>query len=275
LAALVKLAMLVLMALWLLHPDSLLIYAAWALGNACSLLIIVPLVLRRSSGRALMNCWQFFTERWSPSLKHHILNLSLDAPSQIMPVLVTVLLSTTANAWFAMSSLLSNFVFGALAALTIVLCATGSARPVEMAARIRFSLSISLLICCSANLVFLFAASRVLAVFGPGYAEQARWCLQLLGLGTFPCIIRTHYVAIHRIRGTMATAIAPIIVSGVFELVCSALGAHQAGLTGLSLGLLLAYCVEAVLMGKTVYAVVVPTPVLHPIFQPIPVSAQP
>lgn len=257
-AALTKLAMLVMMALWLLHPDSLLIYISWALGNACSLLIIVPLLLRQSRSRSLVNCWHFFAKRCGPSLTHHILNLSLDAPSQIMPVLVTVLLSATSNAWFAMSSLLSNFVFGALVALTIVLCATGSARPAEMTAKIRFSLSISLLICGSANLIFLLAASRLLALFGPGYAVQARWCLQLLGLGTFPCIIRSHYVAIHRIRGTMATAITPIIVSGVFELASAALGARLAGLTGLSLGLLLAYCVEAVWISRTVYAAIVP-----------------
>lgn len=62
------------------------------------------------------------------ALQHHTLNLSLQLPSLIMPLLVTVLLSATLNGYFYIASMFSSLVFLAPAAMSTVLYAAGSAR---------------------------------------------------------------------------------------------------------------------------------------------------
>jgi O-antigen/teichoic acid export membrane protein len=95
----------------------------------------------------------------------------------------------------------------------------------------------------------------VLSFFGGSYAQEATWCLRFLALAVFPLIIRTHYVAISRIFKRVGRAAIIISICAVFELLLSASGARAGGLTGLSLGWLVAICLEALLMSVTVFRV--------------------
>jgi O-antigen/teichoic acid export membrane protein len=258
--AVAKLAALFAAAFWISHVVGMTVYATWGVGIACSLaaLAVFSLVKGGWSGKNYLPEWRLLRKMGSASLKHHALNLALQAPSQLLPVLVTVVLSATATAWFYVSFMLANFVFIVPVSLTIVLFATTSMRPATLTHNARLTIGLSIVVSVLANCVLQLGSRQVLGFFGHGYAEQAAWCLRILGLGAFPLIIRNHYIAIRRIEGRLAQATLCIIAAGVLELGASALGAHLGGLSGLSLGWLTAVCIEAVFMFRPVWKIVVP-----------------
>lgn len=250
-----KLAVLFVVGLWLSHSMGLAIYATWAIGNALSLVALAGYTALSGhwSGRACWPRWELLHQLKLAALEHHLLNLTLQVPSQVLPILVTILLSATMNAWFYVSLMLANFVFLAILALTTVLYATGSASPGALRHQLQLTLALAVVISLLANAVLLFGTKQVLALFGHNYAEQAAWSLRILGLGAFPQIIKNHYVAVRRIQGRIAQALLPITIGALFELVAAALGARLGGVSGLSLGWVVALCIESIYMFLPVY----------------------
>jgi O-antigen/teichoic acid export membrane protein len=111
-----------------------------------------------------------------------------------------------------------------------------------------------------AVLVLVPFAGPVLRIFGESY-ESATATLRILALGVFPLVIKTHYVAIHRVRRTLGRAM-PIAWAGTaLELGGGALGAALGGLSGVAWGWLAGLLIEAVVMGGDVTrALAVPRP---------------
>jgi O-antigen/teichoic acid export membrane protein len=256
--AVAKLAALFVAGLWLSHIVGLTIYATWAVGNALSLAALAGFaVLKRGGFRSV--CWpewRLLQKLGPAAIQHHMLNLTLQAPALILPVLVTVLLSATTNAWFYVSWMLASFVFVVPTALTTVLYATVSGQPAALAHRTRLTLSLASVASILAACILLLGNKQLLGLFGHVYAEQASSSLRILAFGSFPIIIKYHYGTLCRIQGRMARATLPVIGGGLLELGVAALGARLAGLPGLSLGWVAAACIEALFMSRTVYKAV-------------------
>ncbi len=248
----VKLAALFVAGLWLSHTTGLTIYATWVIGNALSLAALARFAPVKGA-RSYLPQWGLLRKLGPAALKHHALNLTLDAPPLILPVLVTVLLSATTNAWFYVSWSLASVANIVTVILTTILYAVSSARPTELARKIRLTLSLALVATALATCVLLLGTRQVLGLFGHSYAEQAAWSLRILALESFPFIIKSHYIAVSRIQSRVAHATLLTIASGTLELGGAALGARLGGLSGLSLGWLAAVCIEAVIMFRTVF----------------------
>jgi O-antigen/teichoic acid export membrane protein len=257
--AAVKLVVLILAGFWLLKVGET-IYGAWTIGIVLSLVPLAGLAVLKGdrSRRAFMPDWELLRKLGLPALQHHLLNLILQAPTTALPVLVTILLSATTNAWFYMAWMISGLVFIASYALTTVLYAVNSAQQFELTRKIRMTLGLALIMSILGNLVIQFGATQILNLFGHVYAEQAAWSLRILGFGAFPMIIKQHYVAIGRIRGKMASVSLPVAIGSLLELGIAALGAHLGGLVGLSLGWVIAVCIEAIFMFPAVYRAAFP-----------------
>ncbi|MFL5627061.1 MAG: lipopolysaccharide biosynthesis protein [Ktedonobacteraceae bacterium] len=251
----VKLAALFVIGLWLSHLTGLTIYATWVIGNVCSLAVLAgfALVKQAGPGRSYLPQWGLLRKLGSAALKHHALNLAIDAPSLVLPVLVTISLSTRVNAWFYVSWNLSSVANAISAALATTLFAVSSAQPSALARKLRLTLGLALVACVLVNCVLLLGPKQVLGLFGHSYSEQAAWSLRILSLESFPFIIKNHYIALARIRGRIVRTLLLIIATGLLELGGSAVGARLGGLNGLSLGWTAAVCVEAVLMSRAVY----------------------
>lgn len=255
LLAVAKLVLLVAAGLWLSHTLGLTIYATWAAGNALSLVALVAYAVLKGNWlrRTYRPHWGLLRKLGLVSLQHHLINLTLQAPSQVLPILVTVLLSATINAWFYVSLMLANFVYLLSLALTTVLYAANSDEPDTFVRQARLTLGLSIGISVLANAVLLFGTKQVLSLFGQGYVEQAAWSLRILALGAFPLIIKNHYIAVRRIQGRLASTLLPVIACALLELGAATLGARLGDLTGLSLAWIIALCVEAVYMFGPVY----------------------
>jgi O-antigen/teichoic acid export membrane protein len=256
--AVTKLAALFAVSLWLSRVVGLTIYATWSVGNALSLAALAGFAVLKRGGikSTYWPEWRLLRKLGPTALEHHMLNLTLRAPTLALPVLVTALLSATTNAWFYVSWMLASFVFVVPIALTTVLYATVSGQPTVLAHKTRLTLGLASVTSILAACVLLLGTRQILGLFGHAYAEQAAWSLRILSLGSFPIIIKYHYVAVSRIQDRIARATLPMIVGGLLELGVAALGARLGGLPGLSLGWLAAACVEAVFMSRTVYKAV-------------------
>lgn len=255
-----KLVALFIAGAWLAHTTGLTIYATWVIGIALSLVALAFFAgfkgeLPRNN---YLPHWGLLQKLRFQALKHHMLNLTLHAPSLILPILVTIMLSAETNAWFYVSWSIASIANIASSALTTSLYAASSEQPDTLSRKVLFTLSLSFVATLLANCVLLFAPTQVLSLFGHSYAQQAVWSLRILGLESFPFIIKTHYIAIRRIEGRVTHATLPAIAGGILELGLSALGAYLGGLTGLSLGWLLAVCIEASYMFLPVYKVTRP-----------------
>ncbi len=250
-----KLALLFAAGLWLLYKDSLSIYGAWTAGIALSLLPLALLALFRRNWplKAILPDWQLLRKLKRAALQHHMLNLIVQAPLTAMPLLVTIVLSATINAWFYVAWMITGFVCQAAYALTMVLYAINANQAAELARKMRLTLSLSLVAAITGNLLLWLAGPQILSLFGPTYVEHALWSLRFLALGAFPIIVKDHFIAVSRIQGSMARVIPLVALGSMLELGIAVAGAQVAGLEGLSLGWVVALCLESVFMISTVY----------------------
>lgn len=240
------------------------IYATWLFGNVASLLVLIGFLVLRGGGSSLRRsrARRDMLRRFGVSaLRHHWLNLALQAPGFALPLVVTALLSSTENAYFYVASMVASLVFYGPLALVTALYAVGTRSPAALAARMRFTLGLALAGGVLVDAVLFVGADRVLSLFGGAYAAQAAWTLRLLGLGVFPIIIKDHFVAISRIRGKILGTALLATSGGVLELgLAAAGGIHSGRLSGLALGWLTALCIEAACMAPTVYRALIQVP---------------
>jgi O-antigen/teichoic acid export membrane protein len=258
--AVAKLVILLLASWWLVKGGEI-VYGTWVAGIALSLVPLIGMVVFKvgKSARSLLPDWTLIRKLRTAALEHHALNLILQFPMTALPVLVTLLLSATVNAWFYVSWMISGLVFIASYALTTVLFAINAGQTAELMHKIRITLGLALITSLLCNALLLVGAPQILALFGHTYAQQASWCLRILGLGAFPMIITDHYMAVSRIHGKVLKAALPIATIGcVLELVIAALGAHVGGLVGLSIGWVIALCIQAAVAFPTVYRAAFP-----------------
>jgi O-antigen/teichoic acid export membrane protein len=149
--------------------------------------------------------------------------------------------------------MIASVAFIVPTALSTVLFAVGAGNPSSLRKRIKFTLSLSVLIGGLASGALIIGAGFILNLFGSAYAAQAELPMRILSLGVFPLIIKVHYITIVRIYGRLNRAAFLMMVSALLEIALAATGANLGGLLGISLGWLVALCAEAVFMAPVVY----------------------
>lgn len=252
--AAIKLVALFAVSFWFSHVVGMTIYTTWIIGNVLSLVVLASMTLFKPGQmrRTYAPQWTILRNVKVVALQHHLLNLALQAPALALPVLVTALLSATANAWFYVAWTFAGFLFFLTPALTTALYATSSAQPTTMAQRMRLTLVLAFVTTMVASGVLLLGARQILSLFGHTYAEQAALSLRLLSIAGFPLIIKDHYIAVCRVQQRIVYALSLITAGGVLELSGAALGAYVNSLTGLTIGWIIAVSIEALLMLCTV-----------------------
>ncbi len=257
----VKVLGLFVVGFWLSRSDGMSIYAAWAFSSLLSIVVILAYAIYKGvlHVKELTPRISLLKNLGVSAFQHHLLNTTLQAPMQILPLLVTALLSAHVTAWFFTAWQIANFVFLVPSSLTTVLHAMNSAQPEVLARKARSTIGLAVLISVLVNTVLLFAPRLVLSPFGVDYAIHADSTLRILSFAAFPLIIKSHYISICRIQDRITPALRGMAPGSVFEIAAAAVGAHFGGLTGLSLGWVLAVSFESLFMIKTVYTAVWPS----------------
>lgn len=240
--------------------SGILIYATWTAGIVISFVALVVHLLITGAwpkGNFLPR-WRLVRKLGGAALQHHMLNMTLQTPVLMLPLLVTALLSAMVNAWFYVSWMIVSFVFLIPNTLTIVLHAMNSAQQSTLMHKARVTLVVGLATTLLANCVLQVTAKQVLGLFGASYAQQATWTLRILLLAAFPLTIKYHYIAICRIQDRIKRAMLGMLPGGLLELGAATLGAHLGGLIGLSVGWVVAIYIESLFMFRTVTRTVRP-----------------
>jgi len=151
--------------------------------------------------------------------------------------------------------------------LTTSLYAVSATDPQGLAQKVRFTLSLAFLVVIVANMIMFVGAGPILSVFGASYSAHGAWSLRIFGLAVLPFVIKGHYLAILRIRGTVRRAVPLMIVSGILEVGGATVGAVLGGLLGLSIAWAIAVYIQAIFMAPVVYHTAVnsssPGPLAH------------
>jgi O-antigen/teichoic acid export membrane protein len=237
---------------------SLAMIGSWSVALALSMLALALLALRRGQlGSTLPPAWRVLHFHRGAALQHHMLNLAIQIPGWVMPLITLTVLSAATNARFYLAWMLVGLATFVPGALTWALYASSSRDISSLARNGRITLALSLAAAISSALILWLLGGRILAPLGSSYAEAASGPLPILALTLIPVAIKSHFVTIHRVRGTLNSAFLLVAAAAVGEIGGATIGAHYGDLVGLSIGLLAAMLIEAGAMVPTVYRAIV------------------
>ena len=226
------------------------IFGAWAIGNVLSL----PIVSWRTRGGRSVAAGRRMIEPTMLrglgrlAVSHHALNVSIQAALQLLPVIVTVLVSAEQNSRFNAAIMISGFVFALPYAVSVGLFAAARGDETEVVERMRLTIPFGLAVSATASLVLLPLAEPVLQIFGAAYAAEGAVLLRLIVLAGLPFVIKDHFIALRRVQGRTSEALVVTTLFLVLELAAASAGAVLGGAVGLCVGWLVVLGVEALLL---------------------------
>ena len=188
--------------------------------------------------------WAVLRALGKTTLAHNWLNLAIVVPATLIPVLVTIVVSPSANAVFYVAWMLASFLYAILWALSIVLFAVASAEPHMIARKLRFALKVSLWIGIPCMLILCCGAHFTLGLFGINYARAATFSLWLLSLCYVPLIPKTFYIAVCRATGRVLLGAIVLTIFAAIEITAAGVAGSIDGLKGLSIAILVVTVIE-------------------------------
>ena len=226
------------------------IFLAWTLGT----LVTLPLVAWRTrGGRPLAGPGKLLDRAalrglGGQALSHHSLNTALQAPLQLLPLLVLIGVSAAGNGVFSTALQVTGVIFALPFAIAVALFASARGSERDVVDRMRLTLPLSLAISIAANLVLFPLAGPVLSAFGAEYSAQGVEVLRLLALAGLPIVVKDHFVALRRVQSRTTQATGVLVAMAAFELAAAGVGMALGGLVGLCRWWLGALVVEALVL---------------------------
>jgi O-antigen/teichoic acid export membrane protein len=248
-----KMAVLPLMAFLVHSAFGVGILFSWILGTLISLVPVV--ILFRRSGSSILHRpdWAALRSLARVTMAHNWLNLSITAPPQVIPVLVTVVVSPSANAAYYVAFMIVSFLYMVPVHLSTVLFAIASTTPQAIAEKLRFVLRLSLIVGLVGMVILGVGAHLILGIFGPNYAREATVPMWLLLAGYLPTVPKSQYIAVCRATGQVSKASAILAVQAVVQLIAVCVGGKLDGLIGVCLALLIVGFLESLMTAPAVF----------------------
>jgi O-antigen/teichoic acid export membrane protein len=259
----VKLALLGILALLPFSPTGGQLLLTWIAGMVFSVVILGRALRRRGMVDSVRPRVSLLRGRGQATFDHNLLNLATYLPRAALPLVVTAVLSTEANAAFYMAFMVLSFLAMVPGNVALTLFAVASGDQGALRSKVRVGLGICFAIGFPASLVVVFAARPIMGVFGAGYAESAGTALMILALTYVPFVFHHFFLAISRVQGRVRGAGIFSVFAGVAELVAAWYGGSRGNLTELVAWVALVMAVETVLVAPTVLRVVFARPPLE------------
>ena len=222
---------------------------AWALALVVSLVVCIPMLRLEPTpaGEGDLSHRVALTRRYGGlSLKHHVLNLSINSISYIVALIAALLISPQELAYFSTALLLSSTAMIIPYLLALSLFAEISGDQGLLHRHVRRTLPLGLALSGGVLVVVEVAAPLVMRIFGPAYVANGTTALRLLLLVGPAYVIKDHYVAIRRAQGRLSHAAKVMVAGTCAEAAGAALGGIYWGMTGLCVGWAIGASCEAV-----------------------------
>lgn len=238
----------------LLRPHSATnIYLSWVIAGIVSIVAAVrPNDLSLGSAMNAKSSLTSFGGLLKRAIPHHALNLSLQAPGLVLPIVVVATLPVAQNAYFYTAWMTAGFIFVVPFALSLTLYAAGARSDLELAASLRASLVASFALVFLGNVLAQTVGVRVLSLFGQEYLTHASAALRVFCGAGILVVVKDHYIALKRVKNEIGRASIVSLLGATTEVILSAIGARLFGLEGLAIGWATASVVEASFMLATV-----------------------
>jgi O-antigen/teichoic acid export membrane protein len=224
---------------------------AWALASVVSLVVCIPLLRLEPTpaGEGNLSRRVALARRYGVlSLKHHVLNLSINSINYVIALIAALLIPPQEVAYFSTALLVSSTVMIAPYLLTLSLFAEISRDQSLLHRHVRRTLPLGLVLSGGILVVAEVAAPLILRIFGPAYVMNGTTVLRLLLLVGPAYVIKDHYVAIRRAQGRLSQAARMMAAGSCAEAAGAALGGIYWGMTGLSVGWIVGAWCEAVVL---------------------------
>jgi O-antigen/teichoic acid export membrane protein len=224
---------------------------AWALALAVSLVVCIRMLRLEPTpaGEGNLSHRVALARRYGVlSLKHHVLNLSINSISYIIALIAALLISPQQLAYFSTALLLSSTAMIIPYLLALSLFAEISGDLSLLHRHVRRTLPLGLALSGGILVVVEAAAPLVLRIFGPAYVMNGTTALRIFLLVGPAYVIKDHYVAIRRAQGRLGHAAKMMAAGTCAEAAGAALGGIYWGMTGLCIGWAVAAWFEAVVL---------------------------
>ena len=240
---------------------------AWALTLVVSLVVCMPMLRLAPtlSGEGNISHRVALARRYGAlSLKHHVLNLSINSVYYIVGLIAALLLLPRELAYFTAAFLLESTAMVIPYLLALSLFAEISGDQSLLHRHVRRTLPLGMALCGGIVVVAQVAAPFALGLFGPAYAMNGTTALRLLVLVGPAYVIKDHYVAIRRAQGRLGHAAKVMAAGTSTEAAGATLGGITGGMTGLCIGWAVAVSCEAVVLLPAVLRVFHRDPAAEP-----------
>ena len=240
---------------------------AWALALVVSLVVCIPMLRLEPTpaGEGDLSHRMALTRRYGVlSLKHHVLNLSINSISYVVALIAALLVPPQQVAYFSTALLLSSTVQLVPYLLALSLFAEMAGNPDLLHSHVRRTLPLGLALSGGIAVAVQVAAPLVLRIFGPEYVMNGTTALRILILVGPAYVIKDHYVAIRRTQGRLGHAAKVMAAGTTAEAAGAALGGIYWGMTGLCTGWAVGALCEAVALLPPVIRVFRRHPTVEP-----------
>jgi hypothetical protein len=245
-----KLALIPAAAVLLPRSNGVQLLAAWVVTTLLSLWFVRGLIRRTGSSRLFDR--SLIRSHAHLALRHHWLNVSVQAPRFAIVAIAAIVVGPRLTAALYAAILMVGFITIIPNLLTTVLFALTAGDIVALRQQVRFTLAVSGLLAIISAPVLYLVSGFALSLFSSADLS-ARTAMWILGLSVAPFAIKAHYVVIARVTGQMGRAARLTSAASILEVLLAGLGGWLGGITGMSLGWLVALCLEAAFFTPTVY----------------------
>jgi len=227
---------------------------AWIIGLSISLVTVYLSLRRLTEGTPWRLDFRRLYDKRTLIVGHHWLNLAVQSPHLIIPVLCVAIVGPTANAACTAAALVVGFVNIIPVHMSTVLFALTPGDEVALRREVRRTMRICLILALASAFFFVLFSDVILGLFGQSY-QAAAPALAILGFTTYPLAVKSHYVAIARVRRKMHQAAVWTMVGSSLEVGFAAAGGALHGVTGIAAGFLTACVLEALIFAPVVFGV--------------------
>jgi O-antigen/teichoic acid export membrane protein len=220
------------------------ILTAWVAGTALSLVVAAALLRLRGIRLLSRPQWAMLREIGRASVRNTWLNNTLQAPALVGPMLVTGLLGAEEGGAFFVAYTVLSIATMLSFHFSTALYASNATDPGGLAAKLRFTLRVTLLCGVVGVPLVIVIAHPLLHMYGPQYAARATLPLVVMIAGYFGSVLKNNYVALLRIADKIKKAAVYSTVTCLIRLAAMTVGALAGGLVGVSVALLVSMCAE-------------------------------
>ncbi len=186
-----------------------LIFASWVLAYALSCLVGIAIMMPR-----LRPGFRLRVRGTAAELRrivrllagNHFITLGNYLPIYLLPAIVVVRLSATANAYFYITWMVGGVFFMISSAIGSSLFAEGSNDPTKLSSTALSSARFTATLLVPAMLLMFAVGGWILRLFGPAYSQNGTHLLWVLTLAAIPDAITNLYVPVLRVRHRLRAA---------------------------------------------------------------------